>query len=257
MTDGRTGCAFAEDTNIILDGRYVSVTRKGQGKPVLLLHGYLSCKESFYFQIAALEGAGYRAVAPDMPGFGASQRLDEAWSVGDYARWLISFMDAEGLESPSVIAHSFGARVAFSAFSAHRERLSRLVVVGGAGIVKPRSKGYMFRVKAYRAVRKFFPAYAERHFGSREYRALTPVMKESYKKIVNEDLSAAAARISAPVLLVYGEDDKVTPYGEEGMTFRRLIPCSRLVSMEGDHFCFCNHSAQFNALALDFLGENT
>lgn len=217
------------------------------------MHGYLSCKESFYYQICALGGAGFRAVAPDLPGFGASQALPSAWDVGEYAKWLISFMDAEGLDCPHVVAHSFGARVAFKAFSAHPDRVKKLLIVGGAGLVKARSPRYMRRVKAYRFVKKFFPRFAERHFGSREYRSLSPLMRESYKKIVNEDLRGCASRIASPTLLVYGREDTVTPYAEEGEVFKGCIPHGRLVSMQGGHFCFSQYPAQFNQLMLSFF----
>ena len=231
------------------------MSRRGTGREVLLLHGYMSCKESFYYQSEALAAAHFRAVAPDFPGFGRSQTLDEAWSVCDYADWLISFMDAEGIKRPSVVAHSFGARVALCAFSRHGERVDRLIIVGGAGIVRQRSPQYMRRVKAYRAVKKLFPKFAERHFGSSEYRTLSPLMKESYKKIVNRDLRAEAAEIASPVLLVYGREDAVTPYAEEGVIFNSTISGSRLVDMPGGHFCFSEHPEKFNPLMLAFLRE--
>lgn len=223
---------------------------------MLLLHGYLSCKESFHYQIEALAEGGFRAIAPDMPGFGASQTLGEAWGMDEYVGWLMDFIREEGLSTPSVVAHSFGARVAFVAFARYPQQFSKLVVVGGAGLVKERSRAYMRRVKAYRAVKKLFPKFAERHFGSSEYRTLSPLMKESYKKIVNRDLRAEAAEIASPVLLVYGREDAVTPYGEEGVIFNRTISGSRLVDMPGGHFCFSEHPEVFNPLMLAFLREN-
>lgn len=223
---------------------------------MLLLHGYLSSKESFHYQIEALAENGFRAIAPDMPGFGASQKLDEAWGVDEYALWLMDFIREEGLSRPAVVAHSFGARVAFVAFSRYPDKFSRLIVTGGAGLVKERSRAYMRRVKAYRAVKKLFPRFAERHFGSSEYRTLPPVMKESYKKIVNADLRQEAAKITLPVLLIYGENDTVTPYAEEGVIFNHTISGSRLECMPGGHFCFSEHPEEFNPLMLAFLREN-
>ena len=78
-------------------------------------------------------------------------------------------------------------------------------------------------------------------------------MKESYKKIVNEDLRADAAKILNPALLIYGKDDKVTPPYEEGEIFNSLIKNSRLEIMEGDHFCFCRNPELFNHKVLNFL----
>lgn len=219
-----------------------------------MLHGYGSKKESYYYQINFLEKY-FTVVAPDFPGFGASEELDEAWSVGDYARWLEEFMSVQKLEHPHVIAHSFGARVALKLFSVSGGLADKLVITGGAGLVKERTAQYRRRVKAYRTVKKFFPRLAEKRFGSAEYRTLSPVMKESYKKIVNEDLSDCASHIENATLLIYGAEDTVTPAGEEGEIFHRLIRGSRLERMAGGHFCFCEYPAAFNEKVLQFFTE--
>lgn len=190
-----------------------------------------------------------------MPGFGASAPISHAWSVEDYAGWLMKFLKAQNATHMHILAHSFGARVAFCAIAANPLMAKSLVITGGAGLVKPRSRKYLRRVRAYRRVKKIFPRWAEKHFGSREYRALPPVMKESYKKIVNEDLSGYAAQIKCRTLLLYGEDDKVTPPSEEGETFHRLIEFSTLETMEGGHFCFSQHPSAFNTKVLNFLRE--
>lgn len=227
----------------------------GTGKPVLLLHGYMSCKESFFYQFAALKRAGYRVVAPDFPGFGGSAPLRSPWSVGDYADWLKDFMEECGLRGANIIAHSFGARVTFKLLSREGALADKVVITGGAGLVKPRSPQYIRQVKRYRLVKKFFPRYAERHFGSEEYRALSPLMKESYKKIVNEDLLPCVRAIRNRILFIYGESDAVTPANEEGITFSREAG-GNLKIIKGGHFCFSENAENFNALALGFFAED-
>lgn len=215
----------------------------------------MSRKESFYYQLNFFSFLGYRVVAPDMPAFGASAPIDSAWSVDDYAEWLFAFVKSQKLDCPHIIAHSFGARVAFKALS-QSNFADKLIVTGGAGLVKPRSAAYMRQVKRYRTVKKLFPSFAERHFGSEEYRSLNPVMRESYKKIVNEDLRGCAGRISNKTLLIYGEDDTVTPKDEEGKVFNSIIKDSRLEIIPGGHFCFSENYEEFNRLCLAFLTEN-
>lgn len=222
---------------------------------MLLLHGYKSSAESFYYQINALAQSGYRAIAPDMPGFGSSAPLIRAWSVGDYCDWLKKFVRAEGLKSPYIVAHSFGARVAIKYLSTYPRGAKKLLITGGAGVVKPRSPQYIRRVNAYRRIKKLFPRFAERHFGSEEYRSLLPVEKESYKLIVNEDLQCCARDIDIPVLLIYGRNDVTTPPDEEGKIFNECIAGSRLQITDGGHFCFCENSADFNELMLAFFAE--
>lgn len=228
--------------------------KRGSGEKIVLLHGYLSQKESFYYQIEFLSRY-FEAIAPDMPGFGANARPVGAWSVGDYAEWFTAFLRAQNATQVHILAHSFGARVAFKAIAAHPQIARSLIVTGGAGIVKPRSAEYIKKVKLYRRVKKLFPGFAEKHFGSAEYRALPPAMRESYKKIVNEDLSECAARITCRTYLIYGRDDAVTPPSEEGERFHSLIAGSRLDIMEGGHFCFSERPQEFNRRIFDFLSE--
>ncbi len=226
--------------------------QEGDGRDVLFLHGYLSKKESFYYQIKFLSSF-YRVTAPDFPGFGASAPITSAWSVGDYSLWLDKFIKAAQLNKPVIIAHSFGARVALKYLSENSCAAEKLIITGGAGIVKPRGKKYLRRVKTYRFVKKIFPAFAEKHFGSAEYRTLPPVMRESYKKIVNEDLQSCAKEIRCKTLLLYGDEDTVTPCGEEGKIFNSLIPDSRLEICRGGHFCFSENPVPFNDAVYKFL----
>ncbi len=193
--------------------------------------------------------------APDVLGFGSSASLDEPFGISDYCGWLDDFMHAAKLNRPHILAHSFGARMAIAYLSENPEGAQKLIITGGAGIVKPRSKQYMRRVKTYRRIKKIFPKFAEKHFGSAEYRTLSPLMRESYKKIVNEDLSECAKKIKNSTLLIYGGDDKTTPADEEGKIFNSLIPCSRLEIMRGGHFCFSQYPDEFNALLGEFLNR--
>ena len=175
--------------------------------------------------------------------------------MDDYCDWLENFIKKSRLESPHILAHSFGARVAIKYLGERGGSAGKLIITGGAGIVKPRSPRYMRQVRAYRRIKKLFPRFAEKHFGSKEYRTLSPVMKESYKLIVNEDLRSFASGIKNKTLLLYGRDDTVTPPNEEGEIFHSLIEGSRLQLMDGGHFCFSEHPEEFNHTIYKFLTE--
>lgn len=192
----------------------------------------------------------------DFPCFGQSECTDTPWGVGEYAAWLKKFMDSTGLNHPHVLAHSFGARVAFKLFSTEKDRVNKLLITGGAGLVKPRSPQYMRQIKRYRRIKKLFPRFAEKHFGSSDYKSLSPMMKESFKKIVNEDLKLCASKISAPTYLLYGREDTVTPPEEEGKTFLSLINGAKLELINGGHFCFSEYPEEFNLKLFKYITEN-
>lgn len=221
----------------------------------MLLHGYLSSKEAFAAQVAYFSRF-YRVTAIDFLGFGGSRYLTNAFSVTDYAEWTEEVFRLLNVQKPHVIAHSFGCRVAVKLASMHPEDgyFDRILLTGAAGVILRRGLSYKIKVKAYRLAKKFFPAFAERRFGSAEYRSLSPVMKESYKKIVNEDLRACAAKIKNKVLLIEGSSDAVTPM-REAEAYLKCFENGRLAVMEGGHFAFAENPLQFNLITEEFFYE--
>ena len=218
---------------------------------MLFLHGYLSSKEAFTAQVEYFSKF-YRVTAFDFLGFGGSRCLTSAFSVTDYAVWTKEVLTRLNVKQPHVIAHSFGCRVAVKMAALDGEAFDKILLTGPAGIVLKRGLAYHVKVKSYRLVKRLAPAFAERKFGSKEYRTLSPIMKESYKKIVNEDLRQDAARIKNPTLIVVGASDKTTPLAEAQVYLQNLRN-GRLKIMQGGHFAFAEHPFTFNLIAEEFL----
>ncbi|MBQ8684622.1 MAG: alpha/beta hydrolase [Clostridia bacterium] len=218
---------------------------------MLFLHGYLSSKEAFNAQIAYFSQF-YRVTAIDFLGFGKSGPLKSAFSVADYAAWTKEVIELLGVKNPHIVAHSFGCRVAVKMASTHKTAFDKLVLTGPAGVILKRGLSYRFKVGLYRFVKRFAPRFAERRFGSAEYRSLPPLMKESYKKIVNEDLRECAKGVLREVLLVEGKADKTTPLAE-AEAYLRAFPYAKLVQTEGGHFAFAENPVAFNLIVEEFL----
>ena len=229
----------------------VAFIQKGTGKDLLLLHGYLSSKEAFAAQTAYFSRF-FRVTVIDFLGFGNSAPLKTPFSVGDYALWLKDVMHVLGVKNPHVIAHSFGCRVAVKSAAMFPELFDKMVLTGPAGIILRRGWRYKAKVRLYRIVKTFFPSYAEKHFGSKEYRSLSPIMKESYKKIVNEDLRACAKRVENRVLIVQGKKDK-TVREEEALIYLDAFPWAKMKTIDGGHFAFAENPVAFNLITENFL----
>ena len=229
----------------------ISYLQAGSGRDLVFLHGYLARKESFYPQIKYFSRF-YRVTAFDFPGFGESAPIPRPYSVADYCDVTEGFLREMGISEPLVIAHSFGGRVAIKCLS-RRPVFDRAVLCGCAGIVHRRTLSYRLRVKAYRMVRSIAPAYAERRFGSEEYRSLSPLMRESFKRIVNEDLRADAAKITRPVLFVCGEKDTQTSPADAEL-FHACVKGSRLRLLKDcGHFAHLDDPLMFNMAAEEFF----
>ncbi len=231
----------------------ISFVQKGKGKDLVLLHGYLSSKEAFTAQIRYFSRF-YRVTAFDFLGFGGSRYLTSAFSVSDYATWTKEVLRLLRVEKPHVIAHSFGCRVAVKLAAENGAFFDKILLTGPAGVIMNRGFIYRAKVRAYRLVKRFAPKFAEKRFGSAEYRALSPLMKESYKKIVNEDLREDAKKINNSVLLVEGNSDRTTPLAE-AKAYLACLRNGKLQTMDGGHFAFAENPVLFNLIAEEFFYE--
>ena len=103
------------------------------GPPVVLIHGTGTWSEIWRGTMHALAGAGYRAIALDMPPFGFSTRPTSAdYSDSAQARRILVTLDSLGLKRVTFVGHSFGGRPTMEATFMAPERVSRLVLVDAA-----------------------------------------------------------------------------------------------------------------------------
>jgi pimeloyl-ACP methyl ester carboxylesterase len=123
--------SLGEGRIIEVNGVSLHVEDYGNGTPVLLLHGWPDSSYVWRNQIPFLTGHGFRAIAPDLRGFGRSSRPVEVTdyalskSVGD----VTGLLDALGVESAHLVGHDWGAAVAWSVAMSHPDRVQKLVVV--------------------------------------------------------------------------------------------------------------------------------
>lgn len=116
---------------IELDGIGLNVVEEGSGPAVLLLHGFPDSAALWRHQIPALAKAGFRAVAPDLRGFGESDKppQKEAYQLARVLADAVGILEALGLERVHVVGHDWGAAVAWSLASFLPDRVDRLVAM--------------------------------------------------------------------------------------------------------------------------------
>lgn len=115
------------DTN----GITLSVVDEGTGPPVLLLHGFPDSSRLWRHQIPALVAAGRRVIAPDLRGFGDSDRPADmaAYRLSTVLADLVGLLDALRLGRVAVVGHDWGAGVAWLFAALHPERVEQLAVL--------------------------------------------------------------------------------------------------------------------------------
>ena len=123
----------------------------GEGTPVLLLHGFPDSARVWRHQIPALVAAGFRTIAPDLRGFGES---DKPRDVEDYAMQrsvadVDAVLDACEVERAHVVGHDWGAGLAWTLAALVPERVDRLVVMSVGHPNALRSPSIAQREKAW------------------------------------------------------------------------------------------------------------
>ncbi|PLQ00253.1 alpha/beta fold hydrolase [Cupriavidus pauculus] len=115
-----------------VNGIRLHVAERGEGPPVLLLHGFPETSHSWRHQLAALSDAGFRAIAPDLRGFGLSDcPLEmERYTTIDVIGDLIGLLDAMGEQKAVVVGNDWGATIAWQAAVLRPDRFRAVIALG-------------------------------------------------------------------------------------------------------------------------------
>lgn len=254
--------------NLIIRGQHVHYIDQGRGEQtVLFLHGWGAPVELYQSVFDLLEGLGYRVLAFDMPGVGGSDEPQAPMKLEDYVTFTLEFCRMLGLQEAVLMAHSHGGRIALSLMgdAACPLRCKKAVLMGSAGVVLPRSPGAKVRLALYKAAKflgtnpvtapLFGDLYAEMRDkrSSADYKAASPVMRQTMNHVLRVDLRHLMPRIRAEVLLIYGDRDTETPmlYGQ---IMEENIPGSGLaVIHNAGHFVHVDNWPQVKAVLEAFL----
>ncbi|NJL93453.1 MAG: alpha/beta hydrolase [Anaerolineae bacterium] len=240
----------------------------GEGEPVLLLHGWGASAASLGAIPAALAEAGFQAHALDLPGFGAAPPPPTPWCVADYGEWVRAYLDEQQLNPVRLVGHSFGGRLSLYLAATYPQRVRQLVLTSAAGVrpsLPPRLRFYyavrraLLRLLSLPGLRRLEPsvrAWLFARMASADARAAAaqdPVMYETLKRVVNEDLLPLAPRIQAPTLLIWGDQDDATPLAQ-GQALEAAIPDAGLVVLAGaGHYAYAERQAEFIRIVQHFF----
>ena len=186
---------------------------------LVLLHGWQSSKERWQRVKEEIKKGGIKVIVPDLPGFKKETELKRPWGLDDYVEWVKrSFFINE--DQFFLAGHSFGGRIAIKFAIKYPEKLSGLILVSAAGIKPKRNplvsifvpifKKLSF-LPGYRFFRKIFYRFVLK---KTDYVNLKGAMKETFKKVINEDLTPLLPKIKVPTLIIWGEKDKITPLSD-------------------------------------------
>jgi len=223
-----------------LDINYIQY---GEGKDILLLHGWGQ-------NIEMMKPLGdnfcdrFRITILDFPGFGESEEPKETWTIEKYVCLLEELSKKLNIKKPIVIGHSFGGRVAIK-FSS-RNPIEKLVLFGSPCIRI--QENLPLSVKILKKIKKLpgmngIGEYMKQFIGSRDYKAASPIMRQTLVEVVNEDLSKYAREIDAPTLLIWGTNDEEAPLND-AKELEKIMLDAALITMPGTHYAYLENLGQ-------------
>lgn len=223
--------AHLEWRSVTVQGRPARYGVAGDGPPLVFLHGWGLGYRSYKRGLKRLVAMGLRVYAPGLPGLGGTADLPRGdFSMAGYARWVADFLAEVGVEGPvTLVGHSFGGGVAIETAHEFPDLVRQLVLVnsiGGSAWSHTRSGLRPMTERPLWDWGLHFPADV---LPLRQLRRVVPVILEDAVPnllrnpggIVRVGTLARKANLDAeleelkrrrlPVVILWGEDDKVLP----------------------------------------------
>jgi 2-hydroxymuconate-semialdehyde hydrolase len=273
---------FAKGKIITIDNKKMHYLVKGQGKPVILIHGFLYSTVMWKKNIDDLSKK-FKVYAIDLWGWGYSERLKEdSYSFDLYSKQVIRFMNELKIRKASLVGQSMGGGISVYTAAHYPERIDKLILIDPAVI--PYAASLTSRIYTLPFVGEFLNAlpgdslmknnikdiwFYDKSKVTDEYAAevIFPFnIKGSsagamyiLRKVLEPPLVEAEAqilsRLNIPILIIHGREDRAVPL-ERSQTLNKMWSTSKLVIFEkAGHSPHEEYPDKFNRLALDFLSR--
>ncbi|HLL55454.1 MAG TPA: alpha/beta hydrolase [Myxococcaceae bacterium] len=273
-------------SHVDVDGIEMAYTDVGQGpRALVLIHGLGSYSPVWTRNLDALAGAG-RVIALDLPGYGKSQKANYRYSMEFFARAVDRLIERLGLTDVVLVGHSMGSQIAMTHALLFPGKAKALVLAAPAGFerFKPGEGRWLAEAVSKLAV-KFTPPEAIysnlaanfqdmpkeagfmaedriRVIGGADFDAYAYANSRSVAAMINGPVADRLPQIAVPVLVVFGEGDRLIPnpilhggstrqVAESGVS---RLPKGKLVMIPGaGHMLQFEKPEAFNQAVLEFL----
>lgn len=248
----------------------------GMGYPVVLLHGSGPGVTAWanWNKLFPLLKKDFRLLAPDMAGFGFTERLlDAVYTMNGWVTQVVDFFDAMKIERANLVGNSFGGALALTMAIKHPERVNKLVLMGSMGISFPitygldKVWGYTPSIENMEELLEIFTydhSFATKDLVKTRYESsMQPGFQESFSAMFpaprQNGVEGMAGNehyirnIPHETLIVHGREDRVIPM-ENSLTLLRLIDNAELhVFGKCGHWTQIERTAAFAGLLCDFF----
>ncbi len=247
---------------IDVNGQNIYYQKVGQGKNIILLHGWKQDSSSFWGVIEPLK-KDFTLWLIDLPGFGRSDLPKRSFKVIDYANVIYEFIKKNRIKNVTLLGHSVGGRIAIKLAANYPASLEKLILEDSAGIRPKRDISKTLFYPLAKAFHYLIPNWfnLKERLRYKFYRSLESdyinagELKETLTNVSNEDLTTDLPKIKTETLLIWGEKDPILEASlGNGKKMYRLIPNSKIeVIDEVGHFPHVENPDRFVYYVKDFI----
>jgi len=226
---------------------------------IIIIHGWTYTIAPWETTVGLLKQAGYDVLQLRVPGL--TSESSEVWTVEGYVQWLHEQL--EGEETPIVIGHSNGGRIALNYLQKYPESFAHLILLNSAGVyVDPKKQSR--KRKLFRLLAKTFAPLARvpllRKIVYRllksDYGRAPENMKQTLHNMLESDAQLDLSRVKqAKISILWGENDAVTPLGM-ARVFARELPHAKLATFrDWGHAPYITHPKELAQAITRSLGK--
>ena len=266
LTEFQLARAGIHGRSLRLDGIRIHYIEGGAGRPIVLVHGLASQAQRDWSRLApALVRAGYHIYAPDLPGFGQSDKpTGLTYSIPEQAAFVTSFLNDQHLNETILAGFSMGGWIAATVALEQPRRISSLLLFDSAGLqFQPQFDGQLFTPSTGDQIDQFLTLVGEPtrlpEFAKQDFLEMTRrdgwVVRRAWDSMMRsrDVLDSKLSALKMPLLIVWGSQDRVTPLGL-GELMHRAAPQSVLAVCDGaGHVAPVTCADRINPTVLAFL----
>jgi pimeloyl-ACP methyl ester carboxylesterase len=250
---GDAAVAWSRERRVRVGPWDVRWREAGEGPPIALVHGLGLSADFWWRNGPPLAAAGFRVLAPDLPGFGKTDG-PPFLSVPEQAAWTARWADALEIGPAAYVGHSVSAQAVLQLAADEPERVTALVLAAPTGDPAPLRR--VRQALGFVTDPVFEPLGLIPAVGEPYLRAGVPRWLRTWAAAGKHDALAAARRVRAPGVVILGRHDPVVRRGfaEE---LARALPQGRCIELQrGAHAVVFDAAEDFNRAVIAFLRES-
>ena len=240
---------------IVTEGKY-KYMEKGEGTPIIILHGLMGGLSNFEGVMEHFPKKGYKILIPELPIYDMPMLKT---NVKQFAKYVEKFIEFKGLKDVILLGNSLGGHIGLLHTKLYPAKVKALVITGSSGLYESAMGGGYTKRSDYEVIKKkaqdvfYDPAVATKDIVDEVYETVNDRNKliktlAIAKSAIRHNMAKDLPKMDTPTCIIWGKNDGVTP-PEVATEFNELLPDSDLFWIDKcGHAAMMEHPEEFNTI---------